>query len=42
MTLSAWGYSVILALMVGVAAFALLNRAIVIGRVKHDIRHLHA
>jgi drug/metabolite transporter (DMT)-like permease len=30
MTLSAWGYSVILALMVGVAAFALLNRAIVL------------
>jgi drug/metabolite transporter (DMT)-like permease len=30
MTPSAWGYSVILALMVGVAAFALLNRAIVL------------
>lgn len=30
MTFSAWGYSVILALMVGVAAFALLNRAIVL------------
>lgn len=30
MTSAAWGYSVILALMVGVAAFALLNHAIVL------------